>query len=359
MQFVNLKASVITPRPGYPDTFRHRSYSLPEMNSAENYMQAIVLLVDEQPLMHKGVRKMLAEASDIEVHSCLEGLKAVALAEHLGPTVILQDINMPDINGLDLLAEYRKHPAIAEVPVIMLSGTSAAEVKADAFGRGADDYIVKMPHPIELIARIRHHSRAYIEHLEREAALKALQQEKRKLAAANLELERISSLDGLTGIANRRYFDTVFDREWRRAMRETEPLSLIMCDVDFFKQYNDCYGHQPGDECLKLVASSLAEAMHRPTDLVARYGGEEFIILLPGTHARGAIKVAERARQAMLDLQLPHEKSAVHDCVTISLGAATVAPMLKHKPGELLLAADKALYSAKQAGRNQVICGEI
>jgi two-component system chemotaxis family response regulator WspR len=322
-------------------------------------MPTILLLVDEQHLVHKGVRKMLADAPDIEIHSCFEGLNAVATAEHLGPTVILQDINMPDINGLDLLAEYRSHPAIAEVPVIMLSGTSAAEVKADAFQRGADDYIVKMPHPIELIARIRHHSRAYVEHLEREAALKALQQEKQKLAAANLELERISSLDGLTGIANRRYFDTVFDREWRRAMRETEPLSLIMCDVDYFKLYNDSYGHMAGDECLKLVAASLASTMHRPTDLVARYGGEEFVILLPGTHARGAIKMAEAIRQAVLALQLPHEKSTVHDCVTISLGAATVAPMVKHQPKELLMTADKALYSAKSGGRNRVICGEI
>ncbi len=319
-------------------------------------MHPILLLVDEQQLVHKGVRKMLADAPDIEIHSCLEGLKAVATAEHLGPTVILQDINMPDINGLELLAEYRSHPAIAEVPVIMLSGTSNVEVKADAFQRGADDYIVKMPHPIELIARIRHHSRAYVDHLEREAALKALQQEKTKLAAANLELERLSSQDGLTGIANRRYFDMAFDREWRRAMRETEPLSLIMCDVDFFKQYNDSYGHQAGDECLKLVASSLAEAMHRPTDLVARYGGEEFVIVLPGTHARGAIKIAEHIRQTVLDLQLPHESSTVHDCVTISLGAATVAPMVKHHANELLLSADKALYSAKEAGRNQVIC---
>jgi len=316
----------------------------------------ILLLVDEQRFVHHGVRKMLSDATDIEIHACYDAKLAVATAEHVGPTVILQDINMPDINGLELLADYRQHPAIAEVPVIMLSGDITAEVKADAFQRGADDYIVKMPHPIELIARIRHHSRAYIEHLEREAALNALQKEKIKLAAANLELERISSLDGLTGIANRRYFDAVFDREWRRAMRETEPLSLIICDVDFFKQYNDCYGHQPGDECLKLVAASLAEAMHRPTDLVARYGGEEFIILLPGTHARGAMKVAEQVRQAVLDLQLPHEKSTVHDCVTISLGAATVAPMIKHQASALLLAADKALYSAKDAGRNQVIC---
>ncbi|MDQ6996797.1 MAG: diguanylate cyclase [Mariprofundus sp.] len=321
--------------------------------------QTILLIVDEQKFVHHGIKKMLRDATDIEIHACYDAKQAVAIAEHVGPTVILQDINMPDISGLDLLAHYRQHPAIADVPVIILSGTSTAEVKADAFQRGADDYIVKMPHPIELIARIRHHSRAYIAHLEREAALNALQKEKLKLAAANLELERLSSLDGLTGIANRRYFDSVFEREWRRAMRETEPLSLIMCDVDFFKLYNDSYGHQPGDECLKLVASSLSEAMQRPTDLVARYGGEEFVILLPGTHAHGAIKVAEQVRHAVLALQLPHEQSTVHACVTISLGAATVAPMVKHQPKELLLAADKALYAAKGAGRNQVICSGI
>jgi len=320
---------------------------------------SIVMLVDEQKLVHKGVCKMLAVADDIELHACYDGLQAVAMAEHLGPTVILQDLNMPDINGLDLLAEYRRHPAIADVPVIMLSGTSAAEAKADAFQRGADDYIVKMPHPIELIARIRHHSRAYVDHLERESALQALKKEKQKLAAANRELERLSSLDELTGIANRRYFDTMFDREWRRAMREADPLSLIMVDVDYFKRYNDSYGHQPGDECLKLVASCLSGAMQRPTDLVARYGGEEFVILLPGTHARGAIKVAEQVRQSVLELGLPHEQSDVHDCVTVSLGAATVTPMIKHQATDLLLAADRALYAAKREGRNRVVCGAL
>jgi len=329
------------------------------MNAIVNDLQSVVLLVDEQHFAHKAVRKMLIDAPDIEIHSCFEGLQAVATAEHLGPTVILQDINMSGINGLELLAEYRSHPAIAEIPVIMFSDTTDAAVKADAFRRGADDYIVKMPHPIELIARIRHHSRAYIDHLEREAALKALHQEKQKLAAANLELERISSLDGLTGIANRRHFDTIFDREWHRAMRETSPLSLIMCDVDYFKLYNDSYGHQAGDECLKLITSSLSNGMQRPSDLVARYGGEEFVILLPGTHARGAIKIAERLRKAIVALQLPHEHSTVLDCVTVSLGAATIAPMIKHQPKVLLLAADKALYAAKQAGRNQVICAGV
>ncbi|MBL4774534.1 MAG: diguanylate cyclase, partial [Mariprofundus sp.] len=155
----------------------------------------------------------------------------------------------------------------------MLSGTDTVEIKAEAFGKGADDYLVKMPHKIELLARLRHHSRTYIEHLERELAIRKLQQERVKLAEAYRKLERLASVDGLTNIANRRHFDEVFDVEWSRAMRETEPLSLLMIDIDCFKQYNDSYGHLAGDECLKLVAASLQQHLQRPTDLVARYGG--------------------------------------------------------------------------------------
>jgi len=318
-------------------------------------LNPIVLLVDEQKLVHKGVAKMLATAPDIELHHCYDGTKAVEAAEHLGPTVILQDIIMPDINGLDLLDEYRKHAAIAEVPVVMLSGTSAVETKAEAFLRGADDYLVKMPHPIELIARIRHHSLAYIYRLEREAALKSLEKERQKLASLNLELERLSSLDGLTGIANRRYFDTDFSREWQRAMRETEPISLIMVDVDYFKLFNDHYGHQAGDDCLKRVAHALESALQRPTDMVARYGGEEFVALLPGTHSRGGLQVAEGMRKAVEALQVAHAGSPAYARVTVSLGLATVVPMLKREPAALIKAADDALYAAKREGRNRVI----
>ncbi|MDX8407111.1 MAG: diguanylate cyclase [Mariprofundaceae bacterium] len=320
---------------------------------------ANVLLVDEQKLVHIGMQKLLADAGDIELHSCYEGTQAIAMAEHLGPTVILQDINMPDVNGLDLLHEYQRSPAIANIPVLMLSGTESVETKAEAFARGASDYLVKMPHKIELIARIRSHSRAYTDHLEREAALKALEQERRKLAEAYRELELLSSLDGLTNIANRRFFDETFSKEWQRAMRATEPLSLIMVDVDFFKPYNDTYGHQAGDECLKLVAKALKDVLHRPTDLVARYGGEEFVVLLPGTHAAGAAGIGEQLRCAVHDLGLPHEGSTVDDVVTISLGVATAVPMLKHQPEALLKVADEALYSAKNKGRNRVMCGVL
>lgn len=316
----------------------------------------IVLLVDEQRLIQKGVQKLLASAPDIELYGCTEATEAVAMAEQHGPTVILQDLNMPDIHGLELLDTYRKHPYLAEIPVIILSGTNSVEVKADAFARGADDYIVKMPHQIELIARIRHHSKAYIEHLEREAALETLEREKKKLAAANRELERLSSVDGLTGIANRRHFDSAFEREWGRAIREGKPISLILSDVDHFKQYNDHYGHQAGDACLQQVSRSMAELLLRPADLLARYGGEEFVMLLPGTDAAGAMIIAERCREQVLALQLPHARSAVHDCVSISMGVATVRPQRNSLASDLLRSADVALYQAKAAGRNRVLC---
>jgi len=343
------------------------------MADSNTVIPTTLLLVDEQKLVHHGVAKMLSDAPDITIHSCDDGLQAIAIAEQLSPTVILQDINMPDINGLELLAEYRQRPALTDIPVIILSGTSTAEVKADAFRRGADDYIVKMPHPVELIARLRHHSHAYIEHIEREKAVHALEQERQKLTVANTQLElqqrelneaytkleRMSALDGLTQIYNRHYFDETYAKEWSRAMRETEPLSLIMIDVDFFKRYNDSYGHQAGDECLKLIASTLKEHLQRPTDFVARYGGEEFIVVLSGTHAPGALKVAERLRQHIHALCLPHENSDTDEYVTISLGAACTIPMVKHQPGELLLAADQALYAAKHAGRNRVHCADL
>ncbi|MDQ6970148.1 MAG: diguanylate cyclase [Mariprofundus sp.] len=315
-----------------------------------------VLLVDDQNSIHLALKKMLAPADDIQLHFCKQARQALDMAVALQPTVILQDLNMPEIDGLDLLHSYKRCEAIADVPVLILSGTDSVETKAEAFRQGADDYLVKMPHEIELLARLRHHTKAFVEHQERVIAMRQLEQEKKKLAVAYLELERLASIDGLTNIANRRHFDESFAKEWSRAMRETESLSLLMIDIDCFKQYNDSYGHLAGDECLKLVAASLKQHLQRPTDLLARYGGEEFVVLLPGTHARGAIKVAERLRKEVLALQLPHENSVAHDYVSISLGSATVAPMLKHQALELLQLADKALYEAKDGGRNQVIC---
>ncbi|MDP2135038.1 MAG: diguanylate cyclase [Sulfuritalea sp.] len=172
---------------------------------------------------------------------------------------------------------------------------------------------------------------------------------------AQAELERLATRDGLTSVANRRSFDHTLNIEWRRVTRESRTLSLLMIDVDFFKLYNDTYGHQGGDECLRRVARALSDVVKRPSDAVARYGGEEFAILLPATDLEGSCVVAERIRAAVEDLALPHAKSEVADCVTVSIGVASTVAALDGDQSQLVGAADKALYQAKKAGRNRVV----
>lgn len=173
---------------------------------------------------------------------------------------------------------------------------------------------------------------------------------------ANAELERLAGIDGLTGAYNRRSFDAALKREWERLAREGACLSVIMADIDHFKEYNDACGHQAGDECLKKVAEALALSAGRPSDLLARYGGEEFAFLLPKTPADGARIVAENARKNVAALELPHPASSPGPRVSISLGAACVVPVHGESPGSLVERADESLYRAKASGRNTVIC---
>ncbi|AUI68747.2 diguanylate cyclase [Beggiatoa leptomitoformis] len=180
-----------------------------------------------------------------------------------------------------------------------------------------------------------------------------------ELAKANQELQRLASLDGLTQLANRRRFDEYLDQEWRRAVREDVPLSLILCDVDFFKRYNDTYGHQAGDDCLRQVAMAMSQAVKRPADLVARYGGEEFAVILPNTHTDGAKTVAQNIADAVKALCLEHRASTVQPIVTLSVGVAGIYPSRGQSSIFLIKTADEALYLAKNAGRNQVFTRAI
>ena len=177
----------------------------------------------------------------------------------------------------------------------------------------------------------------------------------RKLRELAVELESQTLVDGLTGIANRRRFDQHLDDEFRRAKRNASPLSLIMIDVDYFKDYNDNYGHQHGDECLARIAGALCGVLHRPRDLAARYGGEEFTVVLPDTNEDGALQIAEAMRAEVESLKIEHAYSGVAGCVTISLGVSTLIPELAAKTGSLIHAADRALYQAKRTGRNCVV----
>ncbi|WP_161798216.1 GGDEF domain-containing protein [Aneurinibacillus tyrosinisolvens] len=176
----------------------------------------------------------------------------------------------------------------------------------------------------------------------------------RRLRELNEQLQHLSSVDGLTGVANRRSFEELFDKEWKRAVRSTLPLSLCMIDVDFFKAYNDTYGHVNGDECLKQVAGALAGVLKRPADSIARYGGEEFAIILPETNRKGALMLAEQLRAAVEALHIPHAQSKAGRHVTISAGVATLLPGAAGMREDILKAADSALYKAKQQGRNRV-----
>jgi diguanylate cyclase (GGDEF)-like protein/PAS domain S-box-containing protein len=180
----------------------------------------------------------------------------------------------------------------------------------------------------------------------------------KELELANISLERMARVDGLTQIANRRCLDETLAKEWQRLSRTGEPLALLLGDIDFFKKFNDHYGHQAGDDCLRQVGKALADAMLRPADLAARYGGEEFAILLPGTDLEGARQVGERILAAIRRLGIKHQKSEVKEVVTISLGAACLIPSAAQTPADLVACADQALYLAKAAGRNRISLAE-
>ncbi len=312
-----------------------------------------VFLVDDQPMIAEAVRRALA-SEDLDFHYCRDPTEAVRVATELAPTVILQDLVMPEIDGLTMLKFYRASPSLAQVPIIVMSTKEEPEIKSQAFELGANDYLVKLPDKVELIARIRYHSQSYINMKERDEAFKALEKSKHELARANEILKKLSSLDGLTGIPNRRRFDEVLGQEWQRAVRHSTSISLVMLDIDFFKLFNDTYGHQGGDDCLKRVAELISGAAQRETDMIARYGGEEFAAILPETGTNGAYQVAEAMRLSVARAQIPHSSSKVADHVTVSVGVATWVPEQGSTPDRLVSAADKALYKAKAGGRNQV-----
>jgi diguanylate cyclase (GGDEF)-like protein len=190
--------------------------------------------------------------------------------------------------------------------------------------------------------------------------LKLMYSRLQELEKENQKLKNLVNTDSLTQIANRRYFDDCMEREWRRLRREFAPLSLIFCDIDCFKNFNDTYGHKAGDSCLRQVAKAIEKTLKRPADLAARYGGEEFAIILPNTDANGALKVAEKIRQNIKALAISHINSTgKQKIVTVSLGVACIVPRLKSNPAELFQAADDALYESKKRGRDRVTSSSV
>jgi two-component system chemotaxis family response regulator WspR len=315
-----------------------------------------VLLVDDQLIIVEAVRRMLGDQPDMEFHYVTDATKALQTALQLQPTVILQDLVMPAIDGFGLIAQYRDDPALRDVPVIVLSAKEDPKLKAHSFATGANDYMVKLPDKLELLARVRYHSGAHISRLQRDQAFRFLRESQKQLADANIELQKLAALDGLTGIANRRRFDDTMRIEWQRGQRDKKPLTLLLCDVDFFKRYNDSFGHLAGDLCLKKVAAVLTEHLKRPADLAARYGGEEFAVILPETQLTGALIVAESCRRHLEQLAIENPQAdTTLSSVTMSIGVASVVPSPESSVEELIQQADQALYAAKRGGRNRVI----
>jgi two-component system chemotaxis family response regulator WspR len=315
---------------------------------------AMVLLVDDQAMIGEAVRRGLSNQENIDFHFCSDPQQAIAQAVRIKPTVILQDLVMPGLDGLSLVREYRNHPATKDIPIIVLSTKEDPLIKSAAFSAGANDYLVKLPDTIELVARIRYHSRSYMTLLQRDAAYRALRVSQQQLLDTNLVLQRLMNSDGLTGLSNRRHFDEYLELEWRRSLRDQTQLSLLMIDVDYFKSYNDSFGHVEGDEALRKVATAIREACARPSDLPARYGGEEFVLVLPNTSPGGARLLAEKLRQTVAALKIPHNTPAEGSSLTISIGLATMVPQAGSDCRLLISAADRGLYLAKNNGRNQV-----
>ncbi len=320
-----------------------------------NAFRISVLLVDDQPMIAEAVRRALESEGDIEFHYCADPTKAIKIANRIKPTIILQDLVMPEVNGLMMVKFFRVNKETSQVPIIVLSTKEDPKIKSEAFSSGVNDYLVKLPDKVELIARLRYHSAAYIYHKQRDEAFAALQESQRQLHEANRALEKLSALDGLTGIANRRQFDKVLATEWNRAMRNHTPISLLMLDIDYFKLYNDSYGHQKGDTCLKAVAQVLKENEKRPADLAARYGGEEFAVILPETDGRGAHEIAVTILEMIRAAAIPHKSSKVEKYLTASLGVSSLIAKRGNQSDILVLQADRALYQAKEQGRNQVV----
>lgn len=281
-----------------------------------------------------------------------DGEAGIAAFKEHKPDLVLLDVIMPGIDGFEVARRIRQMERNGEwTPIIFLSArTGDADVER-GIEVGGDDYLVKPVSEAVLGAKVRA--------MQRIAQMRySLLVLTRKLDEANQELTRLSAVDGLTGIANRRRFDDALAKEWRRAARSGEPVSLLVADVDFFKQFNDNYGHQAGDECLKAVARSLNSESKRPADLAARLGGEEFVVLLPQTDVEGARQFAEGIREGVAAMAIPHPYSDAAPVVTISVGVATAYPTRYALDPEVLLQeADRALYEAKRAGRNRTVVG--
>lgn len=302
-----------------------------------------IVVVDDDPISIRLLGRMLHPLGDVQIAN--DGEEALSLMRASPPELVLMDAELPGISGVGLCQTMKTEPRLAEVPVIFVTSHSEPEFEVACFEAGAVDYVQKPVQAPVLLARVQTHIR-----------LKRLSD----------KLRRSASIDPLTEVANRRVFDEMLDHEWRRAQRNSQPLSLMLIDIDHFKAFNDHYGHPAGDHCLRTFAETLRKIAARAPDLVARYGGEEFAVLLPDTHLQGAQAVADRLLSLLHELAIPHAGSPTAGHVTASVGISTFTPSTRAVtrrdtaadspvgPSDLLAIADRALYDAKSGGRSRV-----
>jgi diguanylate cyclase (GGDEF)-like protein len=306
-----------------------------------------VLIADDSRTLRAAISDQL-RAMGHTVTEAQEGQQAIDLFRTAAPDLIVLDVDMPVMNGYETARRIRALGGHNDwIPIIFVSSNIGDKDIATGIEAGGDDYLAKPVSATVLRAKINAMQRITDMRLR-------LLQATEELQRMNASLREESSSDSLTGIPNRRAFDAAFEQEWNHATRTGKPLALLLADVDHFKKYNDTYGHQRGDDCLKKVAKAMREAARRKVDLVARYGGEEFALLLPDTAPVSALLVAGRILEALRSLRLPHE-GAPAGHVTMSIGICGTVPQGGQSPAALIKAADKALYDAKAKGRNQAV----
>lgn len=290
-----------------------------------------------------------------EVREVLSGKDALKIIDYDPPELILLDIMMPEMDGYEVCRQIKLKEKYAGIPIIFVSAKGELFDKVKGFQVGGVDYITKPFFIAEVLCRVNAHLSNYRYNCILAEEIKARKKAQESLEIANEKLAKLVNIDGLTQISNRRYFDETLEKEWKLTLRHQHPISLIIIDIDYFKLYNDTYGHILGDETLKSVAKVFDEVIQRSTDLASRYGGEEFAIILPHTEIEGAEKVAQRIIREIRKLAIPHEPSPISDYVTLSMGISCVIPTENLSPEILVSQADKALYLAKSQGRNRAV----
>lgn len=305
-----------------------------------------ILIVDSSRSNRELLCDCLRQLPDAVILTASDGAQAVEMFSATHPSLILMDANLSDQDGIALARKIRSREQLASdqhqagwTPIILLSSLIDEELLAKSIIAGADDFLYKPVSEVILLAKVR--------------AMLRIVSMQRDIHTAHRRLRELATLDGLTCIPNRRHFDETLNTEWKRCSRSNSPLSIVLGDIDFFKQFNDIYGHQAGDSCLKAVAGALSDSLFRVEDTVARYGGEEFVAVLPGTDIQGAMAVAERMRRSARDLCITH-KQGVDGMISCSFGVSSIYPQAISEPYGLIKAADTALYRAKHNGRNSV-----